>query len=180
LLLRSASDDGILEVYRLASEVDAMRRGEDYLEMAQLATDRGLPGEAQAALEAAIKKKNFDDPKSADAATRLLATVKTQAAADKATLSSQAKSAATGKSGQVDVRMGQAFLSYGQYPEALAAIQRGIGKGNVKNLAEAQLALGHTYLRMGNKDEALKAFNAVQGNPLMTRLANLWAIQAKR
>jgi Tfp pilus assembly protein PilF len=178
LLLRSATDDGILEVYRLASEVDAMRRGEDYLEMAQLATDRGLPGEAEAALQAALAKKNFADPKSAEAAARMLATAKTQAAADKATLSKQAQ-AASGKSGQVDVRMGQAFLSYGQYPEALAAIQRGIGKGTIKNMAEAQLALGHTYLRMGNKPEALKAFNSVKGDELMTRLASLWALQAR-
>ena len=180
MMLRSATDDGTLQVYRLASEVGAMRRGEDYLEMAQLANEKGLPGEAQAALEAAIAKKSFADPKSSETATRLLATVKTQATADKATLPKQALAAAPGKNGQVDVRLGQAFLSYGQYPEALAAIQRGIGKGNVKNVAEAQLALGQAYLKLGNKAEATKVFNAVQGDELMTRLGNLWAAHAQR
>lgn len=180
IMLRTATDDGTLQVYRLASAVGGMRRGEDYLEMAQLANEKGLPGEAQAALEAAIAKKNFSDPKSADVASRLLATVKTQAATDKATLAKQAQAAAPGKSGQVDVRLGQAFLSYGQYPEALAAIQRGIGKGNVKNVAEAQLALGQAYLKLGNKDEAVKAFNAVQGDALMTRLGGLWALHARQ
>jgi tetratricopeptide (TPR) repeat protein len=180
LLLRNASNDGILEVYRLASEVGGMRRGEDYIEMAQLATDKGLPGEAQAALEAAIAKKNFNDPKSLETATRMLATAKTQVATDKAGLSAAVKSAAAGKNGQVDVRMGQALLSYGMHQEALEAIQRGISKGNVRNMAEAQLALGHTYLRLGNKDEAIKAFNAVQGDELLTRLGSLWAVFAKR
>lgn len=180
IMLRSATDDGTLQVYRLASEVGAMRRGEDYLEMAQLATDKGLPGEAQSVLEAALAKKSFADPKSAESATRLLASVKTQAAADKATLPKQAQAAAAGKSGQVDVRLGQAFLSYGQYPEALAAIQRGIGKGNVKNMAEAQLALGQAYLRAGNKAEAATAFKAVQGDELMTRLGALWALRAQQ
>jgi tetratricopeptide (TPR) repeat protein len=180
MMLRNATDDGTLEVYRLASEVGAMRRGEDYLEMAQLATGKGLPGEAQSALEAAIAKKTWADPKSADTAVRLLATAKTQAAADKASLPAQAKAAASGKNGQVDVLLGHAFLSYGQYPEALAAIQRGLGKGNVKDVAEAQLALGHAHLRLGNKADALKAFNAVQGNELMNRLANLWAVQARQ
>jgi tetratricopeptide (TPR) repeat protein len=179
MLLRNATDDGTLQVYRLASEVGAMRRGEDYIEMAQLANDKGLPGEAQTALEAAIAKKAFDDPKSTDVATRLLATVKPQAAADKATLPKQAQSVASGKNGQVDVRLGQAFLSYGQYAEALAAIERGLGKGNVKNVAEAQLSLGQAHLKLGNKPEALKAFNAVQGDDLMSRLGNLWALQAK-
>lgn len=180
MLLRNATDDGTLQVYRLASEVGAMRRGEDYIEMAQLANDKGLPGEAQAALEAAIAKKKFDDPKSADTATRLLATVKPQAAADKATLPKQAQSVGAGKNGQVDVRLGQAFLSYGQYAEAIAAIQRGLGKGNVKNVAEAQLSLGQAHLKLGNKPEALKAFTAVQGDELMTRLSSLWALQAKQ
>jgi tetratricopeptide (TPR) repeat protein len=180
MMLRNATDDGILQVYRLASEVGGMRRGEDYIEMAQLANEKGLPGEAQAALEAAIAKKAFADTKSSDTATRLLASVKTQAAADKATLPKQALAAAPGKNGQVDIRLGQAFLSYGQYPEALAAIQRGIAKGNVKNVAEAQLALGQTYLKLGNKAEAIKAFNAVQGDELMTRVGNLWAMHAQR
>jgi tetratricopeptide (TPR) repeat protein len=180
LLLRNANNDGILEVYRLASEVGGMRRGEDYLEMAQLATDKGLPGEAQAALEAAIAKKNFNDPKSLETATRMLATAKTQASTDKAGLAQQVKGAAAGKNGQVDVRMGQALLSYGMHQEALDAIQRGIAKGNVRNMAEAQLALGHTYLRLGKKDEAIKAFSAVQGDELMTRLGNLWAVYARR
>ncbi len=180
MLLRSASDDGILQVYRLANEVGGMRRGEDYLEMAQLATEKGLPGEAQAALEAAIAKKSFTDPKSAEVAARLLASAKTQATADKATLAKQAQSAAPGKNGQVDVRLGQAFLSYGQYPEALAAIQRGIGKGTVKNVGEAQLALGQAYLKLGNKAEAVKAFSAVRGDDLTIRLGTLWAVHAQR
>lgn len=180
LMLRSATDDGILQVYRLASEVGAMRRGEDYLEMAQLATDKGLPGEAQTALESALAKKAFADPKSTEAAERLLATVKTQAAADKPTLPKQAQAAATGKSGQVDVRLGQAFLSYGQYQEALNVIQRGIGKGNVRNMAEAQLALGEAYLKLGKKEDAVKAFTAVKGDELMTRLGTLWALRAQQ
>jgi len=180
LMRRSATDDTTLEIYRLASEVGAMGKGEDYIEMAQLASEKGLPGEAQSALEAAIAKKTFADPKSSEIAMRLLATAKTQSAADKATLATQAQAAAAGKNGQVDVRVGQAFLSYGQFPEALAAIQRGIGKANVKNLTDAQLSLGQAYLKLGNKAEAVKAFKAVTGDAVTTRLGNLWALYAQQ
>lgn len=180
LLLNDSTDETTLQIYRLASDVGAMSRGDYYLEMAQLANEKGLPGEAQSALEAALAKKAFTDLKSEETANRLLATAKTQAAADKATLPKQVQAAAAGKSGQVDVRLGQAFLSYGQYPEALAVIQRGIGKGNIKNLGEAQLALGQAYLKLGNKEEAIKAFNAVQGDSVMTRLGSLWAIRARQ
>ena len=181
LMLRTTpNDDSTLQIYRLASEVGGMRRGEDYLEMAQIALDKGFPGEAQSALETAIGKKAFSDPKTLEAANRMLATAKTQSAADKATLSKTAQAAAANKNGQIDVRMGQAFLSYGQYPEAVAAIQRGIGKGNVRNMAEAQIALGHAQLKAGNAADAVKSFESVKGDPTMERLGKLWAIHAAR
>ena len=83
------------------------------------------------------------------------------------------------KTGEADVRIGLAYLSYGQLPQALAAIQRGIGKGGLKNPAEAQLLLGIAQLRSGNKAEAVKAFKAVSGDPTLTRLGNLWALRAQ-
>ena len=181
LMLRTTpNDDTTLQIYRLASEVGGMRRGEDYLEMAQIATDKGFPGEAQAALESAIAKKAFSDPKTLETANRMLATAKTQASADKATLGKTAQSAAANKNGQIDVRMGQAFLSYGQYAEAIASIQRGVGKGNVRNPAEAQLALGQAQLKSGNAADAVKTFESVKGDPALERLGKLWAIHAGR
>jgi tetratricopeptide (TPR) repeat protein len=174
------TDDATLQIYRLASTVGGMRRGEDYLEMAQIALDKGFPGEAQSALESAIAKKSFADPKTLETANRMLATAKAQSATDKASLGKTAQAAAANKNGQVDVRMGQAFLSYGQYAEAIAAIQRGIGKGNVRNPAEAQLALGQAQLKAGNAAEAVKSFQAVKGDATMERLGKLWAIHAGR
>jgi tetratricopeptide (TPR) repeat protein len=148
--------------------------------MAQIALDKGFPGEAQSALESAIAKKSFADPKTLETANRMLATAKAQSATDKASLGKTAQAAAANKNGQVDVRMGQAFLSYGQYAEAIAAIQRGIGKGNVRNPAEAQLALGQAQLKAGNAAEAVKSFQAVKGDATMERLGKLWAIHAGR
>jgi tetratricopeptide (TPR) repeat protein len=179
LLLREATDETTLHIYRLANEVGAMRRGEDYLEMGQLALEKGLPGEAQAVLEAGVARQAFTDPRNAESSARMLATAKTQAASDKATIAKQTQAAAAGKSGQVDVRMGQALMSYGQYPEALLAIQRGITKG-VKNQGEAQLALGQAQLKLGNKAEAVTAFNAVDGDAMMQRVGKLWALHAQR
>jgi Flp pilus assembly protein TadD len=49
----------------------------------------------------------------------------------------------------------------------------------LKNPAEAQLLLGITQLRSGNKAEAVKAFKAVKGDPTLTRLGNLWALRAQ-
>lgn len=179
-LFRSGGSDAImLNIYRLAAEVNAMRRPEDYTEMAQLAIEQGLPGEAQAVLEKAFAAKVFTDQRDIDRNTRVLNAAKTQAAQDRATLAADEKAAAAAKTGEADVRVGMAYLSYGMIPQAVTAIQRGIGKGGLKNPAEAQLALGIAQLRAGNKPEALKAFKAVQGEPTLARLGNLWALRVQ-
>jgi hypothetical protein len=179
-LFRSGgSDKTMLNVYRLATEVNAMRRGDDYTEMAQLAIEQGMPGEAQAALEAAFEKKFFTDARDVERNQRLLATAKQQSATDRGTLARQEKDAAAAKTGEAELRVGQAYISYGQIPQGLAAVQRGIAKGGLKNPAEAQLVLGIAHLRAGNKAEAVKAFKAVKGDETLARLGNLWALRAQ-
>jgi hypothetical protein len=173
------SDAVMLNIYRLAAEVNAMRRPEDYTEMAQLAIEQGLPGEAQSVLEKAFAAKIFTDQRDIDRNTRVLNTAKTQAAQDRASLASDDKAAAAAKTGEADVRVGMAYLSYGQVPQALTAIQRGIGKGGLKNAADAQLALGIAQLRAGNMAEAAKAFKSVKGDPTLERLGHLWALRAQ-
>lgn len=179
LFRTGGTDKTMLNVYRLATEVNAMRRGDDYTEMAQLAIEQGMPGEAQAALEAAFEKKFFTDARDVERNQRLLATAKQQSATDRGTLARQERDAAAAKTGEAELRVGQAYISYGQIPQGLAAVQRGIAKGGLKNPAEAQLVLGIAHLRAGNKAEAVKAFKAVKGDETLARLGNLWALRAQ-
>ena len=51
----------LLQVYRLAFDVDVLKRPEDYIEMAKLANDAGLPGRGQRVLEAGQQKNVFTD-----------------------------------------------------------------------------------------------------------------------
>ena len=62
----------------------------------------------------------------------------------------------------------------------IEALQRGIGKGSVKNPDEAGMLLGIANLRIGNKEEALKAFQTVSKNPIMVRIAKLWVLSTER
>jgi hypothetical protein len=78
------------------------------------------------------------------------------------------------------VRLGQAYLSFDQYDKAAEAIQRGIGKGSLKQPEEAQILLGIAQLKRKNADEASKAFKAIKGGDAkLTRIANLWALHAR-
>ena len=174
------TDKNLLQVYRLATEVDGLRGADDYMEYAQLAIEAGSPGEAESVLEKGTAKNVFTDPKTADRSKRLLENAKKQAEQDRATLDKIAKDAAAGKTGDKDVSIGLAYIGYKQYDKAVEAIQRGLSKPGVQNQGEANLLLGIAELGAGKKEEAQKAFNAVKGDAKLERIANLWSLHARQ
>ena len=108
------------------------------------------------------------------------ADAKQAVALDKSTLDKQDASARSKPTGDSDVKLGAAYLSYGMNDKAIEALQRGIGKGGVKNPDEAGLLLGMAYLRTNNKEEARKAFETVKQNPNMAHIARLWMMSVEK
>lgn len=176
-LFASRNEAAAFNAYRLATEVGAMRTGDDYTEMAQRAIEKGLPGEALTTLEAAFARKVFTEKRDIDRNTRLFNAAKDRAAADRASLAKQDRDAAAGKSADADLRVGQAFMSYGQYAPAVTAIKRGIAKGNATDSAEAQLVLGIALLKSGNKTEAVRVLRGIKGDAELQRVAKLWSLR---
>jgi len=178
-LFASRNEAAAFNAYRLATEVGAMRTGDDYTEMAQRAIEKGLPGEALTTLEAAFARKVFTDKRDIDRNTRLLTVAKERAATDRAGLAKQDRDAAAGKSADADLRVGQAYMSYGQFAPAVTAIKRGIAKGNATDPAEAQLVLGIALLKSGNKAEAGRVLRGIKGDVELQRVAKLWSLRAQ-
>jgi len=181
LLRVSKSDNELLNILRLADGAQVMNDPSHYTEMAQLAMAQGLPGEAQYIIEKGNQKNAFaDSQRERDHATRILADAKQAVALDKSTLDKQDASARSKPTGDSDVKLGAAYLSYGMNDKAIEALQRGIGKGGVKNPDEAGLLLGMAYLRTNNKEEARKAFETVKQNPNMAHIARLWMMSVEK
>ena len=179
LTMRDAPTDQNLNVLRFAYEVGALKGGDDVAEYASLAMEKGYPGEAQAVIEAAVAAGKFGAPgKTTPGAANLLQQSKAAAAPDRASLARQSKEAAAQKTGVAEVRVGQAFLSYGQPAEAVASIERGLAKGGVKAVDEANLSLGIARLKTGDKTGAVTAFDAVK-DPFLARLAGYWKLRAR-
>lgn len=174
------SDKNTLQLFRLMSEVDVLSRPDDYTEMAQIALDQGSPGEAQHILEKGFQKGVFADQRSKDKNQRLLDTAKKAAAADQAQLPKIEADADKAPTGDKDVGVGLAYLGYGQYDKAVDLLNKGLAKGGVKSEAEARLLLGIAQLKAGHKDDAVKSFKAVKGDPALERMANLWSLHAKQ
>lgn len=179
-LFRVDTDDRVLlNTFRLAADVDAMTRGEEYTEMAQLAIEQGSPGEAVSILEKAFAKNIFTDARDKDKNQRLLDAAKKSAATDQAGLAKLEAEADKAKTGGADIGLGKGYLSYGQYDKAAAAFQRGLTKGGLSDSAEAKLLLGIAQFKSGKKSDAIKSFNSLKDDAKYARLAGLWAIHAQ-
>ena len=176
----SSNDANLLQTYRLMSEVDVLKTPQDYNEMAQLALEAGSPGEAASVLEKGMQKSVFTDKLTKDRNARLLENAKKAAATDQASLPRLEKEADAASTGQKNVGVGLAYLGYGQYDKAADALSKGLTKGGVKDEAQARLLLGIAQLKAGHKDDAIKSFKAVKGDPTLERLANLWILHAKQ
>ncbi len=174
------TDKQTLQLFRLMSEVDVLKRPEDYTEMAQLAIEQGSPGEAQHILEKAFQKNVFTDPRMKDKNTRLLESAKKAAAADLASLPKVEKDADAATTGDKNIGVGLAYLGYQQYDKAADHLNKGLTKGGVKSEPEARLLLGIAQLKGGHKEDAIKTFKAVKGDSNLERLADLWSLRAKQ
>ena len=174
------NDKTLLNTYRLANEVDVLKRADDYTEYAQLAIEAGSPGEAQHVREKAFQKNVFPDARSQDKNKRLLASAQKAAQQDKQSLGKIAGDADNAPTGDKDIGVGLAYLGYQQYDKAVDFLSKGVTKGGLKNEPEAHLLLGIAQLKDGKKDDAVKSFKSVKGDPTLERIANLWSLHAKQ
>jgi hypothetical protein len=181
-LLKSADthDEHLqLNIYRLMADVGILKRPADFTDMAQLAIYQGYPGETQQVLEQGFNKNVFTDQRDKERNQRLLDDAKKRSATDQGQLAQSEKEAAAAPSGDASVALGADYLGYGMYDKAVAAIQRGISKGNLKGPEEAQLLLGEAQYKAKNRDEAVKTFEKLassNSNPGYARLAKLWTL----
>jgi Flp pilus assembly protein TadD len=176
---REQPDKVTQHFYRLKFETDTLDSVQEFVEMAQLSLQFGYPGEAQAVLERGFSSKVLEkDPAVAERNRRLLESAKKDADNDRKTLPLQDKEDAKQKTGEADVKLGYAYLTYGDSASAITALERGIGKGGVKSPAESQIFLGMAYLKAKRTEDAKKAFRSVKDDQLFGQVAKLWLIRA--
>jgi len=177
LMATTKNNNQLLNMWRLADGNDVLQDPAEFMEMAQLAVGQGLPGEAQAVLEKGVQKGAFKTAHQKEQLNQLMTEAKQAVTLDKSTLDKQDAAARAKPTGDNDVKLGAAYLSYGENAKAIEALQRGISKGSVKNPDDAAMLLGIAYLRSGNKPEAAKAFGTVNKDPTMARIAKLWLLK---
>ncbi|MFZ0502016.1 MAG: tetratricopeptide repeat protein [Steroidobacteraceae bacterium] len=174
------SDRNLLQTYRLADEVQVLKRPEDFTDFAQLAIEAGSPGEAEQVIQQGMQANIFPDSRTKGKAQRLLVDAQKAAKRDEQTLDKSAQQAASASTGNQDVGLGLAYFGYQQYDKAVQALQQGISKGGLKDPQSAYLLLGIAQYKAGNKTAALQSFKSVKGDPTLEHLATLWSLRARQ
>jgi tetratricopeptide (TPR) repeat protein len=170
LSTKGMTDHQLLNLYRLSMLTGTMK-DQDYVAMASIDLQNQLPSEAKAVLTKGSKSGE------------LMTQANQFLARDQQTLTALAAEAAKQKNGEVDVKLGESYLTYGRYDEAIASMQKGIAKGGLKDPADAQTTLGIALFNAGKKPEAAQAFEqASVANPNSSagRVAHAWALYMKR
>jgi hypothetical protein len=174
-------DHNTLMIYRVMYDTNSMNADTDYIEMAQLLGDAGLPGEAQAVLEKAMSTSGVMKDDHKERSTRLLNALKTRADADKKGLPALDAEAQKNAAGQLDVKLGEVYYGAGDYQNAATAISRGIGKGQIKQQDEAFVYLGRAQAALKNNAEAKKAFEKLKSAPNVSpRVLKLWELYSDK
>jgi len=162
------SDHQLLNLYRLAMLVGTMK-DTDYAAMATIDLQNGLPQEAKAVLTKGNKTGE------------LLTQANQLSTKDQDSLRDLAAEAAKQTNGEIDVKLGESYYTYGRYDEAIASLQKGIEKGGLKDAADAQTTLGLILWTAGKKPEAIAAFDkAAAAGGAAGQVAHTWSLYGKR
>lgn len=171
---------GDLDTLRLMRATHSLAGERDYYDYANSALNRGFPGEAKAVIDEGMSSDMVDNKALAN--SKALADVKAVAApkiaADKASLPASDKKARAAADGKQALLTADAYMGYGEYPQAISLYQVALQKGGGADPNVVNLHLGEAMALSGDKAGAAQAFAKVTG--ANQPIAQYWAIFAAK
>jgi tetratricopeptide (TPR) repeat protein len=149
----------------------------DYEVLALGAIDLGLPDDAVRVLEAGLRKGTLAG-KHEPRFRRMLAHAQAETAKSAAGVKDLAQLAQRASTGQLDAAIGRVYLGQRMYDQAIAALRKGLQKGELQHPDQARIDLGVAYLKNGKTQQARDTFAAVKSDSEWRDLAELWSLRA--
>ena len=162
----------LLDLFRLMHDTKALAGERDFFEYASLATLVALPGEARSVIEEGFASGAVN--KTSRAVNERLVDAKARIPADRASVSTDEKRAATAADGRLAANTGSAYLAYGDYAKAIDLFRLAQKKGGI-DADTVQMRLGIALARLGQKDAAREALKSVTGAE-RKELASFWLL----
>jgi hypothetical protein len=166
-----------LDVMRLRLASGTLTKTEEYMEMAQLALQAGLPAEGRRIADQGFKSGVLGTGAEGARHQRLRDLAVKKEEELKATIANQASEAANDKAGDDLVKVGYAYVSLGDVDQGIKLIEKGIAKGGLKRPEDAKLRLGMAQLQSARgKAVANQTLRSVKGTDGVADIARLWVI----
>ncbi len=171
------SDRLALDVQRLKLANGLMSKADEYMELAQLALQAGLPVEAKAIVDKGYAAGVLGTGEQAARHQRLRDLVLKSEADSAAGLEKNVAEAATFKDGNDLVKYGTVYASMGQHEKAVQLIEQGIAKGNLRRPDDARLRLALALAaNPKTKARGLQMLRTVGGADGTADIARLYAV----
>jgi hypothetical protein len=167
-----------LDVKRLRLATGSLTKTDDFMEMAQLALQAGLPAEGRKIVERGFEAGVLGTGPEAGRHQRLRDLAVKQEAESRAAIAAQGMEAANEKTGDALVRVGYAMVTLGDIDKGITLIEQGIAKGGLKHPDDARLRLGMAQLQASGKarSSANQTLRSVKGTDGAADIARLWIV----
>ncbi len=169
------SDDQTLGIFRIRLLTGNMRNADDYSTATQISIQLGFPQEGLAIQQRGFAAKILSGTRQ----ERLLALAKKDASDQAAQMGKLLAEAKAAKSGAPLVHLAEVYWGVGKYKDALSAVDEGLKKGGVKDIADADIVKGMALVGLKQTRAALVAFKAASTNPKAKVVASLWDLYAR-
>lgn len=176
----SFSDRLALDTYRLALATDTLTKPADFMEMAQLALQAGLPAEAQQVVDKGFAAGVLGKGPEAERHGRLKDLVAKRLLEAKGALAQTLNEARAAKDGTALVDSGLHLLFLGDKTQGLQLMQQGLAKGNLKRPEDAKLHYAVAQILAGENGKVQSTLRGVGGIDGTADLARLWVLYARK
>ncbi len=171
------ADRFLLDVLQVRLASGTLSKADDYMELAQLLMQQGLPSEARRVAEQGFKAGVLGTGPEAGRHQRLRDLAVKEESEVRGKLEGQATEAAGFKEGDGLVKVGVAYVSLGETDKGIGLIQQGITKGSLKRAEDAKLRLGLAQLQSAKtKAAGVQTLRSVKGSDGVADIARLWLI----
>jgi hypothetical protein len=170
---KNISDPQSLQLMRLKYLTGTLSGKDDYINLAQLDLQLGLPAEASTVLDKGTAAGLLND----DRSKKLQALAKQQATQVASGLDAALAAANKGSDGDALVKVCLQQYSMGKAKDAVATCQAAQGK-TLKDKDSAVVALGLVQVAAGQSAAAIKTLNADKGDSNGSQIAHLYALYA--
>lgn len=164
-------DENLIYAYDAAFTQGLLEKEAEIVTMAQLFMQAEVPFKAATLLDKEIKDgrvkgnaKNY----------RLMSQAFTLASEDEMAIPALKMAAKLSDEGELDLRLGNAYLNLAQYSDCSKSVRAGLKKGKIKSPDNAQISLGMCLYNQKEYNDAIEAFKAASKSQRSKRISGQW------